>query len=149
MTRANGQGSLCWPGWASPSRSGGLTPLVHLSGSVVGAAAPRQAHQAGERLAFGSGWGGAGLGKWTPDGAPPFGRERSARPRRAVDIGLADVAGINVRGQPWGLSSLGVDDDGGVTADADQCFGRHWLIADGDGCDLAGVGVDLEVDEVA
>ena len=96
-----------------------------------------------------SGWGGAGLGKWTPDGAPPLGRERSARPRRAVDIGLADVAGINVRGQPWGLSSLGVDDDGGVTADADQCFGRQWLIADGDGCDLAGVGVDLEVDEVA
>ena len=66
-----------------------------------------------------------------------------------MHIGLADVAGIDVRVQPWGLSSLGVDDDGGVTADADQCFGRQWLIADGDGCDLAGVGVDLEVDEVA
>jgi hypothetical protein len=31
----------------------------------------------------------------------------------------------SMRGQPWGLRSLGVDDDSGVTADADQRFGRQ------------------------
>ena len=43
---------------------------------------------------------------------------------------------------------IGVDDDGGVAADADQRVGGHRVIADVDGCDLPAVGVDLEVDEV-
>jgi hypothetical protein len=68
MKRANGQGSIRRRGVRLRAEDGGLTPHRSPTLHRQRAAAPKTPTQAGEPLAFGPGWGGAGLGKWTPDG---------------------------------------------------------------------------------
>ena len=73
---------------------------------------------------------------------------RSVRARDRAYVGSCGEWDVSRGGTSAG-SVLGVDDDGGVAADADECVSGHRVIADLEAGDLSSVGVDLEVDEVA
>ena len=150
MKRANGHGGVRWRGCTPPSRRRRAPP--HRSRTRIrreSAAEPQLPSLAGERLAFGPGRGGAGLRIWTLDGLRHSAASVLLARGVLLEIGSETSLVSACEGSRGGSVHLGVDDDGGVAADADQCFGRHFVIADGDGCDLPGVGVDLEVDDVA